>query len=59
MTEESSCADCLNLGRAIYCMQCARMNKGRKDMFMKSTPSTEVSYTYREQKPSAEQPAKR
>ena len=33
MEQYNSCADCLNLGRAVYCMQCVRMNKGHKDMF--------------------------
>lgn len=34
MEEQISCAECLNVGRAVYCMQCIRMGKGRKDMFI-------------------------
>ncbi len=39
MEQQNLCADCLNLGRAVYCMQCVRMNKGHKDMFRSSTPA--------------------
>ena len=39
MDEQKSCADCLNLGRAVYCMQCIRMNKGHKDMFRSNAPA--------------------
>ena len=39
MKQQNSCADCLNLGRAVYCMQCVRMNKGHKDMFLSSVPA--------------------
>lgn len=59
MEQEFSCADCLNLGRAIYCMQCRRMNKGRKDMFMRNEPYIEVNYGIKEQQKPAEQSAKR
>ena len=38
MEQQNSCADCLNLGRAVYCMQCVRMNKGHKDMFRSNAP---------------------
>ena len=38
MELKNSCADCLNLGRAVYCMQCVRMNKGHKDMFRSNAP---------------------
>lgn len=40
MEIQNSCADCLNLGRAVYCMQCVRMNKGHKDMFRSNAPDT-------------------
>ncbi len=33
MEEKKTCADCVNLGRAVYCMQCKRLKKGYKDMF--------------------------
>ena len=39
MEQQNSCADCLNLGRAVYCMQCVRMNKGHKDMIRSSVPA--------------------
>ena len=38
MEQQNSCADCLNLGRAVYCMQCFRMNMGHKDMFRSKAP---------------------
>ena len=34
MDNQKTCADCVNLGRAVYCMQCKRMRKGHKDMFV-------------------------
>ncbi len=40
MEQQNSCADCLNLGRAVYCMQCVRLNKGHKDMFRSNAPVT-------------------
>ena len=40
MEIQNSCADCLNMGRAVYCMQCVRMNKGHKDMFCSNAPAT-------------------
>ena len=40
MEIQNSCADCLNLGSAVYCMQCVRMNKGHKDMFRSSVPAS-------------------
>ena len=39
MEQQNSCAECLNLGREVYCMQCVRMNKGHKDMFRSSAPA--------------------
>ena len=39
MDEQKSCAECLNMGRAVYCMQCVRMNKGYKDMFRSNAPA--------------------
>lgn len=27
------------MGRAVYCMQCIRLNKGHKDMFRSNTPA--------------------
>ena len=40
MEIQNLCAECLNLGRAVYCMQCVRINKGHKDMFI---PNSTVS----------------
>ena len=58
MEEQKSCADCLNLGRAVYCMQCIRMNKGHKDMFRSSAPLS-ASYQPSDNKIKATQPEKR
>lgn len=38
MENKKTCADCVNLGRAVYCMQCKRLKKGCKDMFVDSAP---------------------
>ena len=58
MDEQKSCAECLNMGRAVYCMQCVRMNKGYKDMFRSSTPLS-VPYPYSDKKTETPQPEKR
>jgi hypothetical protein len=58
MDEQKSCAECLNMGRAVYCMQCVRMNKGYKDMFRSSTPLP-VPYPYSDKKTETPQPEKR
>ena len=41
MENKKTCADCVNLGRAVYCMQCKRLKKGYKDMFVEQKPQTE------------------
>ena len=38
MDKEKTCADCVNLGRAVYCMKCKRLNKGYKDLFVDAAP---------------------
>ncbi len=38
MENKKTCADCVNLGRAVYCMQCKLFKKGYKDMFIDSAP---------------------
>ena len=38
MENKKTCADCVNLGRAVCCMQCKRLKKGYKDMFVDSAP---------------------
>ncbi len=42
MEKKMTCAECINLGRAVYCMQCKRLNKGYKDMFVEQKPSKEL-----------------
>ena len=58
MDEQKSYAECLNMGRAVYCMQCVRMNKEYKDMFRSSTPLS-VPYPYSDKKTETPQPEKR
>ena len=58
MDEKNSCAECLNLGRAVYCMQCIRMNKGYKDMFRSSAPIV-VPYQSKDSRNTSAQPEKR
>ncbi len=58
MDEQKSCAECLNMGRAVYCMQCVRMNKGYKDMFRSSAPIS-IPYQYSDKKSGSPQPEKR
>ena len=41
MESKKTCADCVNMGREAYCMQCKRMNKGYKDMFVEQKPCKE------------------
>ena len=41
MENKKTCDDCVNLGRAVYCMQCKRLKKGYKDMFVEQKPQTE------------------
>ena len=38
MDNKKTCADCVNLGREVYCMQCKRLKKGYKDMFVEQKP---------------------
>ena len=57
MEEQKSCADCLNLGRSIYRMQCVRVNKEHKDMFRSSAPLS-VPYQPSENNIKATQPEK-
>lgn len=38
MEKEKTCADCVNLGRAVYCMKCKRLKNGCKDLFVDATP---------------------
>lgn len=34
MENKKTCADCINLGREVYCMKCERLKNGCKDMFV-------------------------
>ena len=38
MEKEKTCADCVNLGRAVYCMKCKRLKNGDKDLFVDAVP---------------------
>lgn len=42
MENKKTCADCVNIGRAVYCMQCKRLNKGYKDMFVEQKPYRDI-----------------
>lgn len=38
MENKKTCADCINLGREVYCMKCKRLKNGYKDMFVDQVP---------------------
>ena len=38
MDNKKTCADCINLGREVYCMKCKRLKNGYKDLFVDATP---------------------
>jgi len=38
MENKKTCADCINLGREVYCMKCKRINNGYKDLFVDAAP---------------------
>ena len=40
MDNAKTCAECLNLGREIYCMQCKRLKNGPNDMFIEEVSAT-------------------
>ena len=40
MDNTKTCAECLNLGREIYCMQCKRLKNGPNDMFIEEVSAT-------------------
>lgn len=58
MEQQNSCAECLNLGRAVYCMQCVRMHKGYKDMFRPVSTAAVIPCPYDKNKPETAQPSK-
>ena len=49
MEQKNSCAECLNLGRAVYCMQCIRLGKGSKDKFIRNAEASTGSLSINEQ----------
>lgn len=59
MEKEITCADCFHLGRAVYCMQCIRIGKGYKDMFISNHISPSIPTPYKEDTKHSEQSAKR
>ena len=38
MKNKKTCADCINLGREVYCMKCKRLKNGYKDLFVDTAP---------------------
>ena len=38
MENQKTCADCINLGREVYCMKCKRLKNGYKDLFVDAAP---------------------
>ena len=38
MDNKKTCADCINLGREVYCMKCKRIKNGYKDLFVDAAP---------------------
>ena len=36
--QDKTCADCINLGREVYCMKCKRIKNGYKDLFVDAAP---------------------
>ena len=38
MDNKKTCADCINLGREVYCMKCKRIKNGYKDLFVDAVP---------------------
>ena len=38
MENKKTCADCINLGREVYCMKCKRIKNGYKDLFVDAAP---------------------
>ena len=44
MENKKTCADCINLGREVYCMKCKRLKNGYKDLFVDAAPSAPLFY---------------
>ena len=38
MENKKTCADCINLGREVYCMKCKRLKNGYKDLYVDAAP---------------------
>lgn len=46
MDNQKTCADCINLGREVYCMKCKRLNNGYKDMFVEQSKNEYINLAY-------------
>ncbi|MBR1482650.1 MAG: hypothetical protein IJ598_06745 [Ruminococcus sp.] len=46
MENQKTCADCINLGREVYCMKCKRLNNGYQDMFAEQSKSEYINIQY-------------
>ena len=44
MDNQKTCADCVNLGREVYCMKCKRLNNGFKDLFVEESKTEYFAY---------------
>ena len=45
MDNQKTCADCVNLGREVYCMKCKRLNNGYKDLFVEESKTEYINMT--------------
>ena len=45
MDNQKTCADCVNLGREVYCMKCKRLNNGYKDLFVEESKTEYINIT--------------
>ena len=46
MDNQKTCADCINLGREVYCMKCKRLKNGIKDMFVEQSKTEYINTVY-------------
>lgn len=46
MENQKTCADCINIGREVYCMKCKRLNNGYQDMFTEQSKSEYINIQY-------------
>ena len=45
MDNQKTCADCVNLGREVYCMKCKRLNNGYKDLLVEESKNEYINIT--------------